>query len=262
MGKYNIAEQEQKRQDFWYEENIYHFDMENKNNKPVFSIDTPPPTVSGKLHIGHICSYTQAELIGRYKRMQGYNVFYPSCYDSNGIPTEILVEKELKIKIRNTERQEFIEKCLNTIEKYKQQYENLRKSFGFSMDRSREYSTIDPTVQAIAQQRFIDLYQKKSINKKDFPALRCTKNQTTIAQAETEEKEFDEFFNDIRFTLEDGSDLIIATTRPELLPACVACFVHPEDTRYNSLVGQMVTTPLGDKVPLIAEDTVKMDKGT
>lgn len=131
-----------------------------------------------------------------------------------------------------------------------------------SVDRERSYATILPEVQAISQKHFVDLLQKGVIYKKEFPALRCTKNQTTIAQAETEEQEFNEFFNDIQFVLSDGTACVIATTRPEMIPACVAVFVHPEDARYTSYIGQHATTPFGVQVPVLADDKVKMDKGT
>lgn len=130
------------------------------------------------------------------------------------------------------------------------------------MDRERSYATILPEVQAISQKHFVDLLQKGVVYKKEFPALRCTKNQTTIAQAETEEQEFNEFFNDIQFVLSDGTACVIATTRPEMIPACVAVFVHPEDARYTSYIGQSATTPFGIQVPVLADDKVKMDKGT
>jgi valyl-tRNA synthetase len=259
--KYNFKESEKKWQDFWEQEQVYAFDLHD-TTRPVYSIDTPPPTVSGKLHIGHIFSYTQAECIARYKRMQGFNVFYPMGYDDNGIPTEILVEKELGINIKDTPRQEFVAKCLEVNQKYRDIYKTLWQANGMSIDWNRTYATILPEVQAISQKRFVELYKKGAIVKKDFPALRCTKNQTTIAQAETEEQEFNEFFNDIKFTLSDGSDCIIATTRPEMLPACVAVFVHPDDERYARYIGQKATTPFGKEVPVLADDKVKMDKGT
>jgi valyl-tRNA synthetase len=134
------------------------------------------------------------------------------------------------------ERKDFIAKCLEIVEKYKTLYENLRKSLGLSVDRSRFYTTISPEVQQIVQQTFVKLYKEGHIACKEFPALRCTKMQTTLAQAETEEKEFNEFFNYLNFTLEDGKKLVIATTRPELLPACVAVFVHPDDERFAAYV--------------------------
>ncbi|MFA5748425.1 MAG: class I tRNA ligase family protein [Candidatus Absconditabacterales bacterium] len=259
-NKYNPQDTEKKWQKYREENQIYKFNSDP--NKPVYSIDTPPPTVSGKIHIGHIFSYTQTEVIARYKRMQGFNVFYPMGYDNNGIPTEQLVEKELNINIKDVERKDFISKCLNVAEKYKILYENLWKSVGFSIDRSRTYTTISPEVQQIAQKTFVKLYKEGNIVCKEFPALRCTKMQTTVAQAETEEQEFNEYFNYLNFTLENGEKLIIATTRPEMIPACLAVFINPDDNRFAKYVGQKITTPLGKSVPLLADDKVKMDKGT
>lgn len=259
-NKYIHQESEKKRQSYREEKQIFVFSPDE--TKPVYSIDTPPPTVSGKIHIGHIFSYTQAEIIARFKRMSGFNVFYPMGYDNNGIPTEQLVEKELGINIKDVERKDFIEKCLVVAEKYKTLYENLRKSLWLSVDRKRCYTTISPEVQQFVQQTFVKLYNEWHIVFKDFPALRCTKMQTTLAQAETEEQEFNEFFNYLNFTLDCGSKLVIATTRPELLPACVAVFVHPDDERFEKYVGKKITTPLGISVPVLADDKVKMDKGT
>lgn len=259
-NKYNPQESEKKRQDFWATHKINQFDIHS--NKEVFSIDTPPPTISGKLHIGHIYSYTQAEIIARYKRMQGFNVYYPMGFDNNGIPTEQLVERDLKINIKEMERQEFIQKCLETNDKYVAIYKNLWQTMGFSIDRSKTYSTIDLKTQQLVQQEFVKLYEKGHILSKEFPALRCTKLQVTIAQAETEDQEFEEYFNDIEFTLDDWTKLTIATTRPELLPACKAVFAHPNDERYQSYFGKKITTPLGDIVPLLPDDKAKIDKWT
>jgi valyl-tRNA synthetase len=258
--KYNALESEKKWQNFREENQTYKFDM--ASDKPIYSIDTPPPTVSGKIHIWHIFSYTQAELVARYKRMNGYNVFYPMGYDNNWIPTEQLVEKELNINIKDVERKDFIQKCLEVNEKYIQIYKSLWQSLWLSVDWSRSYSTISPEVQQIVQQEFVKLYNAWHIVSKEFPALRCTKMQTTVAQAETEEKEFDEFFNYLNFTLEDGEKLIIATTRPELLASCLAVFVHPDDERFTKYIWKNITTPLGVTVPLLADDKVKMDKWT
>lgn len=259
-NKYSHQESEVKRQKYREDKQIFMFSKDE--TKPVYSIDTPPPTVSGKIHIGHIFSYTQAEIIARFKRMCGYNVFYPMWYDNNGIPTEQLVEKELGINIKDVERKDFIQKCLEIADIYKVKYENLRKSLGLSVDRSRFYTTISPEVQQLAQATFVKLYKEGHIVFKDFPALRCTKMQTTLAQAETEEQEFNEFFNYLNFTLDCGGKLVIATTRPELLPACVGVFVHPEDKRFEKYVWKNIITPLWISVPLMADDKVKMDKGT
>ncbi|MEI7558940.1 MAG: class I tRNA ligase family protein [bacterium] len=155
-SKYNYQESESKWQRYWEEKQIFLFSKDEK--KPVYSIDTPPPTVSGKIHIGHIFSYTQAEIIARFKRMSGYNVFYPMGYDNNGIPTEQLVEKELGINIKDVERKDFIATCLDVVDKYKVIYSDLRKSLGLSVDRKRSYTTISPEVQQIAQATFVKLY--------------------------------------------------------------------------------------------------------
>ncbi|MDR0650591.1 MAG: class I tRNA ligase family protein [Candidatus Peribacteria bacterium] len=261
-NKYNLAEAEAKRQAFREENQTNAFDPTKTDPNQTFSIDTPPPTVSGKLHIGHIFSYTQAEIIARYKRMKGFNVFYPMGYDDNGIPTEQLVEKELKINIKELERKEFVQKCLEVNQKYRDLYKALWQSLGFSVDWKRTYATISPEVQQLVQKRFVEMYQKGDIVGKQFPALRCTKMQTTVAQAETEEKEFNEFFNYLHFTLDDGEKLVIATTRPEMLPACVAVFAHPDDERFAKYIGRKITTPLGNTVPLLGDDKVKMDKGS
>lgn len=260
MWKYNPKESEKKRQDFWQENKINEY--EKWSSKPTFSLDTPPPTVSGKLHIWHISSYTQAEIIARYKRMKGFNVYYPMGFDNNGIPTEQLVEKDLKINIKEMERKDFIQKCLETNDRYVEIYKNLWRKMGLSVDWTKTYSTIQLSTQQIVQKEFVKLYKKWEIISKDFPALWCTKLQATIAQAETEEKEFNEFFNEIEFTLDDGTKLVIATTRPELLPACKAVFAHPDDERYKPYFGHKITTPLWDTVPLLPDDKAKIDKWT
>jgi len=277
--KYNHKESEKKWQKYREENQIYKFDKDSK--KPIYSIDTPPPTVSGKIHIWHIFSYSQAEVIARYKRMCGWNVFYPMWYDNNWIPTEQLVEKELGINIKDVERKDFISKCLEVVDKYKILYQDLWKSLWLSVDRDRFYTTISPEVQKISQKTFVKLYNEWHIVCKEFPALRCTKMQTTLAQAETEEKEFDEYFNYLKFRITEDEtrlqkmkqdywrlnkfveeELIIATTRPELLPACVAVFVHPDDKRFQKYIWKKITTPIWVTVPLLADDKVKMDKWT
>ena len=194
--------------------------------------------------------------------MQWYNVFYPMWYDNNWIPTEQLVERDLGINIKDVERKDFISKCLELVDKYKVLYENLWRSLGISVDRNRFYTTISPEVQKISQHTFVKLYKQWHIVCKEFPALRCTKMQTTVAQAETEEQEFNEYFNYLNFTLDDWENLVIATTRPELLPACLAVFVHPDDDRFAKYIWRKITTPIWVTVPLLADDKVKMDKWT
>lgn len=203
--------------------------------------------------------------------MTGHNVYYPVGYDDNGIPTEILVHKELWDQAKDMDRKTFVTACLDVTAKYRDIYKSLRQSVGMSFDRSMTYSTISPFVQKIAQERFVELVKKWAIVRKEFPALWDWANQTTIAQAETEEKEEDAFFNDVRFEVEGGGinsngereeSIIIATTRPELMPACVAVFVNPEDSRYTHMLGKFAITPFGHKVPILADEKAKMDKGT
>lgn len=260
MAKYEASSAEPKWAQYWQDEDIYKFDP-NANGE-LFSIDTPPPTVSGKIHMGHIFSYTQAEVIARFKRMQGYNVFYPFGFDDNGLPTERLVEKELGIKGRDTERSEFRNRCDELTAGYRDQFRQLWQRIGLSADWGHEYSTNSETSRRISQKSFLELLEQGRIVKKSSPALWCTECGTSVAQAEIDDAELDSQFHDIKFTKEDGEDLIIATTRPELLPACVGVFVNPNDERYKSLVGQNVVTPLGESVPVLADDKVSIEKGS
>ena len=160
------------------------------------------------------------------------------------------------------DRKTFVNACLDITAQYRDEYKALWQSVGMSFDRDMTYSTISPMVQKIAQERFAELYKKCAIFRKEIPVIWEWANQTTIAQAETEEKEEDAFFNDVRFDVEGGEHIIIATTRPELMPACVAVFVNPEDSRYTHMLGKFAITPFGHKVPILADEKAKMDKGT
>lgn len=258
--KYDFHTTEKELERFWEEQQIYRY--QNGRDKQIFSIDTPPPTVSGKLHIGHVFSYTQAEMIARYKRMQGYDVFYPFGFDDNGLPTERLVEKEEKIHANALPRSEFRRKCLQTIGKYETEFQNLWKRLGFSVDWNLQYQTISDLSQKISQKSFISLAEKNKAYMKESPVLWCTECQTSIAQAELETKECETTFNYLNFKTPLG-DLLIATTRPELLAGCVCIFVHPDDARYQEYVGQKAVVPLYDfTVPILTEESVAMDKGT
>ncbi|MDR7855158.1 valine--tRNA ligase [Tissierella sp.] len=258
--KYDFKEVEKEMQKLWKENSIYNFDLDSK--KEIYSIDTPPPTVSGNLHIGHIFSYTQAEMIARYKRMQGYNVFYPFGFDDNGLPTERLVEKDEGIIAKNLPRSEFIRKCIISSAKYEEEFKDLWQSLGFSVDWSLQYETINPMVQRISQRSFIKLLKDKKAYMKESPVLWCTECQTSIAQAELDTIEKDATFNYIKFKAE-AEDLLIATTRPELLYGCVCLFVNPEDSRYKEYIGKNAMVPLYDyEIPILADNKVSMDKGT
>lgn len=261
--KYNFQEKDAKWQKFWQDEGVYKFDP--KSNKPTFSIDTPPPTVSGKLHIGHISGFTQADMIARFQRMQGKNLFYPLGFDNNGLPTELLVEKEKKIRAHTLPREEFTQIALELVEKYNQSYRDMMTKAGMSCDLSLGYNTIDKKSQKTSQKSFIELAKKGIAYRDNKPSPWCCKCRTSVATAELEDKELDSVFNHLNFRLADGSGTIpIATTRPEFLPACVAIFVNPEDERYAKLVGKKVKVPLFEEneVTVLADSKVGIDKGT
>ncbi|HEX2926273.1 MAG TPA: valine--tRNA ligase [Ruminiclostridium sp.] len=257
---YDFRQTERKMQEFWKENKIYAFD-ENCTQE-IFSIDTPPPTVSGSLHIGHIFSYAQAEMIARYKRMQGYNVYYPFGFDDNGLPTERLVERDEGIIARDLPRSEFIKKCIATTIKYEKEFKDLWESLGFSVDWSLQYETINPMVQRISQKSFIRLLKEGRAYMKESPVLWCTECQTSIAQAELDTIDKDTTFNYIPFIVGEEK-LMVATTRPELLYGCVCLFVNPEDGRYKKYIGKKAKVPLYNYlIPCLSDEKVSMDKGT
>lgn len=258
--KYNPIESESKWKEYWKEYSIYKYDFESE--KETFSIDTPPPTISGSLHIGHIFSYTQAEIIARFQRMQGKNVFYPFGFDDNGLPTERLVEKEEDIKAIDMPRSEFIERCLLTTKKYEEEFKELWLSMGFSVDWNLQYETINPRVQKISQKAFLDMARAGKAYIKESPVLWCTTCQTSIAQAELETIDKETTFNYIPF-LADGKELLVATTRPELLYGCVCLFVNPEDKRYLKYIGKSAVVPLyNHEIPILSDEKVSLEKGT
>ena len=251
---------EEKWKTYWEKEKIYKFNSNSK--KPIYSIDTPPPTISGKMHIGHAFSYAQGDFIARFKRMQGKSVFYPFGTDDNGLPTERLVEKLNKVKSKEMTRKKFVKLCLETIKKVRPDFIQDWKDLGISCDFNICYSTIDKNSQKLSQKSFIELYNKGEIYEKKFPTLWCPECQTSIAQAELEDKETLSLFSTLKFSCE-GKDLLIATTRPELLGACVAVFVNPKDKRYSSLIGKEAKVPLFNyKVPIIGDNSAEINKGT
>ncbi len=259
--RYDHLSSEKSAQDLWEQNQIYAFAPQSQ--KPIFSIDTPPPTISGTLHIGHIFSYSHTDIIARYKRMRGYNVFYPMGFDDNGLATERFVEKKRCIRGSKMARSEFIKICLEESGEARKQFAHVFKQIGLSVDWSKTYSTIADNVRKISQYSFIDLYQKGLAYRKEEPSLYCTTCQTTVAQAELDSIEVATTFNDLHFTGPDGQKLTIATTRPELLPACVAVFFHPDDTRYQALAGKQALTPIfNQQVPIIADELVNPEKGS
>ena len=257
---YDIIKSEQKWQKYWEKNKIYAFDQNSK--KPMFSIDTPPPTVSGEMHLGHSFSYSHEDFIARYKRMQGFNVFYPFGTDDNGLATERLIEKLNNVKSKEMPRQEFINLCLKTLEKIRPEFIQDWKKLGMSCDFSIFYTTINKHSQKISQKSFIDLYKMDREYRKEAPTIYCPNCQTAIAQVELKGQELTSEFNDILFEVE-GKVIKISTTRPELLPSCVAVIINPNDERYRDLIGKKVKVPLFNyKVPIIADNKVNPEKGT
>lgn len=263
-SKYEITAREAYWRDFWAKHNIYAFD--ESSTKPIFSVDTPPPYVSADhLHPGHIMSYSQAEFVVRFKRMQGYNVFYPMGFDDNGLPTERHVEKKYKIKNKDSiSRSEFVKLCLEETQKGIQTYRNLWSLLGISVDWSKTYSSINAHSQKVAQWSFLDLYKKGLLTQREEPIMWDISFQSALAQTDLEDSEQNSHLNDIIFTSqESGEQLIIATTRPELLPAAVALFFHPEDSRYQHLIGTQAITPIsGHTIPILTDESVDKDFGT
>jgi len=258
--KYNYQIEEKEIKNLWEQEKTYAF---NPENKKVFSIDTPPPTISGKLHVGHIFSYTHTDIAARFNRMKGYEVLYPFGFDDNGLPTERYVEKKRKVSPFGVGRSEFIKICLEETQEAEKQFQDLWQTVGLSVDWKLWYSTISKNVRKISQESFIRLYKKGYVYRKNEPALYCTKCRTSVAQAELDDREVETTFNDLAFLTNDGTAITIGTTRPELLPSCVALFYHPNDARYKNLKGQKAHVPLYDyEVPILADEKVDPEKGT
>lgn len=256
-------ELERKWQDFWEEEDIYRFNQ-NDQTSPVFSIDTPPPYISSThLHAGHAMSFTQADVVVRYMRMMGFNIFYPMGFDDNGLPTERFVEKKHKIDRRKISKHDFVKMCLEETTKQGLVYKRLFKKLGISVDWTLGYSTIDPNCQKMSQMSFIDLYNKGLVEHKQGPVIWCPYCSTALALTDLEEKEFPSHLHTLKFNDETGKPLQIATSRPELLAACVAIYVNSSDERYHDLIDKKAIVPLfGHTVPIIADNLVDMSFGT
>jgi valyl-tRNA synthetase len=259
--RYRASQIEALLQEAWEEEGVYRYPSDGQG--PVFSIDTPPPTVSGHLHLGHVYSYSHPDFMARFWRMRGYRVFYPMGFDDNGLPTERLVEKQLGITAEQIGRKVFVEKCLEISEQAETDYRRLWQRLGLSVDWRHTYRTIDAYSQRTSQLSFIDLYQQGRVYRQQAPSIWCPECRTAIAQAELDDKMRQSEFVTLGFELEDGQTLPVATTRPELLPACVAIFVHPDDPRFKSLPGKRARVPLfGQWVPILQDPQADPEKGT
>lgn len=258
---YDAKECEKKWLDYWDKNSVYSFDKSD-SEREMYVIDTPPPTVSGKMHLGHSFSYSQFDFIARYKRMKGYNIFYPFGTDDNGLATERLIEKMKNVRSVNMKRSEFIQLCLDTLEEIRPAFVQDWKNIGMSCDFSLFYSTINPHCRRISQKSFLDLYKAGREYRKESPSIWCPECQTAIAQVELEDKELESTFNNIVF-MSGEEKIIIATTRPEMLSSCVAVFVHPDDKRYKKYVGKKAVVPLfGHEVHILADERANPEKGT
>ncbi len=246
----------------WEESGIHRFDPDS--DREIFSVDTPPPYVSAAhLHVGHAMSYAQAEFIVRYKRMCGYEVFYPMGFDDNGLPTERFVEQSHNVDKKSMSRHDFRKLCIEETQKGAAVYEKLWRSFGLSVDWTLRYSTIDDHCRKTAQMSFRDLFDKGLIYRSEDPVIWDTKFETSLAQADVETIARKGKMHDIAFTGATGESLVISTTRPELLPACVGLFHHPSDSRYQHLAGGKAKVPLFDhEVPILQSEEVDPEFGT
>jgi valyl-tRNA synthetase len=259
--RYNPNEREPQLEVSWQEQGVYAFDPGVE--APLYAIDTPPPTVSGQLHLGHVYSYSHTDFLARFWRMNGRNVFYPMGFDDNGLPTERLVERMAGVTARDIGRRAFVERCLVAGAEAQTAYRALWQRLGLSVDWLHTYRTIGAPAQRLSQWSFIDLYRRGLAYRQQAPAIWCPTCHTAIAQADVDDLQRESTFYTLAFTLDDGSALPIATTRPELLPACVAIFVNPEDPRHAHLAGRRATAPLfGQEVPVLADSGADPEKGT
>jgi valyl-tRNA synthetase len=273
----------------WEEHGTYRFDR-TKTRDEVFSIDTPPPTVSGSLHVGHVFSYTHTDTVARYQRMRGSEVFYPMGWDDNGLPTERRVQNYYGVRCDpslphdptfeapadagdpqaikkrreiNISRRNFVDLCHRLTAEDEKAFEALWRHLGLSVDWSQTYATIDERSQRLAQRAFLGNLARGEAYQMEAPSLWDVTFRTAVAQAELEDRDRPGAYHKLIFHAADGSDVQIATTRPELLVSCVALVAHPDDERYRPMFGHCVTTPVfGVEVPVLAHELADPEKGT
>jgi valyl-tRNA synthetase len=262
LGEYDHRAVEAAARELWESHDIYRYDSGGQG--PVFSVDTPPLYVSAAhQHVGHAMSYSQPDFIVRYRRMRGERVFYPMGFDDNGLPTERYVEQAYGVRAVDMPRAEFAALCLAETSRVAAHYEHLWRRLGLSVDWSLRYSTIDARCQRTAQASFIKLYEAGYLRRVQDPILWCPEDRTSLAQADVEDLERTSRLHTIRFggTVRTPGGLLIATTRPELLPACVALYHHPADSRYAGL-GPAAVPLFGHEVPVLADESVDPEYGT
>lgn len=272
----------------WQRSNVYQFDN-SQEREHVYSIDTPPPTVSGSLHVGHVFSYTHTDIIARFKRMCGYDVFYPMGWDDNGLPTERRVQNYYGVRVDTSlhydpdfkppfegtdgkkmnakdqvpvSRENFIELCEKLTAQDEQLFENLWRKLGLSVDWSQTYNTIGEHARRVAQRAFLRNLARGEAYQQEAPGLWDVTFQTAVAQAELESREYPGFYHRVAFRFADGTPIYIETTRPELLAACTSLIAHPDDERYQPYFGQEIYSPLYKvKVPIVSHPAAEKDKG-
>jgi len=260
--RYDFREVEERWRRTWEEWGIYKFDREDQE-KPTYSIDTPPPYPSGELHVGNALNFAYIDFVARYKRMRGFNVLFPQGWDCHGLPTEVRVERITGKKKSEFRREEFLELAKKyTLEWIKPMKEAL-KALGCSIDWSLEYMTMDPDYWRRTQLSFIIMYEKGFIYRAEHPVIWCPRCETAIAESEVEYEERERELYYFKFKVVNGKELVIASTRPELLASCVAVVVHPEDERYVSLIGEKALVPIYEReVPIISDKEVDKEFGT
>lgn len=282
--KYRFSDVEQTWMERWETWQLHAFDPDRPRDE-TFVVDTPPPTVSGSLHIGHVFSYTHQDLLVRYQRMKGRNIYYPMGWDDNGLPTERRVQNLFKIrcephlpydpewtpdwnktkkaKVEDISRRNFIEACGELTAKDEEAFENLWRHLGLSIDWNEQYETINEHCRRVSQASFLDLMAKGEVYQTEAPTMWDVDFKTAVAQAEVEDRPKYGAMHDLRFGVEGGGEFTISTTRPELLAACIAVVAHPEDERYQDHFGKKALTPLfGAEVPILPAEHADPEKGT
>ena len=262
---YNPKEYEPKWQKLWEEWGIYRFNPKSKV-MPTYSIDTPPPYPSGEFHMGNALNWCYFDFVARYKRMKGFNVHFPQGWDCHGLPTEVRAETKFKVRKKDLPIDKFRDLCVQLTLEYIDNMKDVMKRIGYSIDWFLEYKTMDPQYYKLTQLSFILLYEKGKLYRGEHPVNWCPRCETAIAEAEVEYIERETTLNYIKFKLIDNDvrkDLLIATTRPELLSACVAVAVNPKDERYFNIIGKSVEIPLFNRqVKIISDDEVDPKFGT
>ncbi|MEM2615321.1 MAG: class I tRNA ligase family protein, partial [Thermoplasmatales archaeon] len=258
--QYDFKESERRWIDYWANEKIFRFDFQS--SKPVFSIDTPPRYASGRMHIGHAFHYSHIDMIAKFHRLKGEEVFFPLCFDVNGMPIEVNVEKKYNIRMKDYDRQEFVKLCEDFADKNISEMIDQFRALGITADDSLYYKTSSEMYRKYTQISFIRMYKKGLVYRGKHPVNWCPRCETAIAESEIVYEEREVSLHEITFT-GDGFTVTIATTRPELLPGCVALAVNPKDERYRRLIGREVEVPLFKRnVKILGDEEVLMNFGT